>query len=159
MGDLDQQQKEWFSRAFLVAVSAAAGFPVEIRLNDVFGVDATVYDRRVGVDWQLKGTASPDFGKDVLRFDLDKRTYDLLRVTRNAPAYLGVVLMPESTDDWINHSDRRLLLRHCGYWLRLTGMPERTNKSKVRVYLPLENRLKVADLAAIMADERGRLTA
>lgn len=43
-GDLTDQQKEWFSRSFLVGIAAAAKFPVELTLNDVNGVDATVHD-------------------------------------------------------------------------------------------------------------------
>jgi hypothetical protein len=70
-GDLTSQQKEWFSRAFLVGLAASAGFPVELRLNDVAGVDATVYDGGVGVDWQLKGTSAPEYNADktILNFD------------------------------------------------------------------------------------------
>ena len=57
VGDLSDQQKEWFSRSFLVGVAAAAGCPVELRLNDVNGVDATVHDGGIQTDWQLRGSA------------------------------------------------------------------------------------------------------
>lgn len=159
MSDFLEHQKEWFSRAFLTAVAASAGFPVEITLNDLFGVDATVRDGVVAVDWQLKGTASPDFTHTELRFDLDVRTYNLLRVTRNTPAYLGVVVVPEDVEGWVHQSPRRLLLRHCGYWVRLTGMPPTTNTTKIRIHIPLDNILCAGDIPEIMADERGRLTA
>lgn len=159
MSDFLEHQKEWFSRAFLTAVAASAGYPVEITLNDLFAVDATVRDGGVAVDWQLKGTASPDFTASELRFDLDVRAYDLLRGPRNAPAYLGVVVVPEDVEQWVNQNSLRLILRHCGYWVKLTGMPPTTNTTKKRIHIPLENVLCAGDLSGIMADERGRLTA
>jgi hypothetical protein len=159
MSDFEDQRKEWFSRAFLTAVAAAAGYPVELRLNDIYGVDATVYDSVVGVDWQLKGTASPDFTSTGLRFDLDVRTYNLLRITRNASAYLGVVVLPSDIDNWISQSANRLLLRHCGYWVKLTGLPPTSNTTKIRIHVPLENTLCIGDMSEIMTAERERLSA
>src|SRR5689334_9451468 len=79
LSDLSSKQKEWFSRSFLVGVAAASKFPVEVTLNDVNGVDATVHDGGISTDWQLKGTSSPNYSADkqTLLFDLDVRTYNL----------------------------------------------------------------------------------
>lgn len=161
VGDLSDNQKEWFSQSFLVGVAAAAGCPVELRLNDVFGVDATVHLGGVQTDWQLKGTSSPKFSADrsVLFFDLDVRTYNLFIGVRNASAYLGVVVMPPEPDNWLAHEDEHLLMRHCGYWQRISGMAPTTNDSKVRIHLPTNQRLCADDVQKIMSDERKRLIA
>ncbi|AXH97410.1 DUF4365 domain-containing protein [Ornithinimicrobium avium] len=155
------QQKEWFSRTFLVGVAAAAGYPVEIRLNDVNGVDATVHDGGIQTDWQLKGTSAPEFSEDgeTLYFDLDVRTYNLFIGDRNASAFLGVVLMPPDPRHWTATSRRSLNLRHGGYWQKITGMPATTNTSSIRIHLPMNQRLSPDEIRAIMTDERKRICA
>lgn len=159
MDRLINQRKEWFSRAFLTAVSAAAGYPVEFRLNDVGGVDATVHDGGVSVDFQLKATSSFCDDETDIAYDLDVRTYDLLRDNvRSAPGYLAVVLIPIAERNWLQQSSKRLLLRHCGYWLDLTGSPSSPNRTKVRVHLPRKNTLSVPHLRGIMKSARRRLT-
>lgn len=157
--DPTSAQKEWFSHAFLVGVAATAGYPVELTLNDVNGVDATVKDRGVTVEWQLKATSSPEYSKDgnFLHFDLDVRTYDLLTETRNTPGYLGVIVLPKDSIDWAHQTPERLKLRNGGHWLRITGLPQTTNTTTVRVQIPVGNVLSVDQVRQIMANERLRL--
>jgi len=160
-GDLTSQQKEWFSRSFLVGVAAAATYPVEIRLNDVNGVDATVHDGGIQTDWQLKGTSSPEYSTDgtTLIFDLDVRTYKLFTGARNSSAYLGVVVVPDEKDDWVSVTDDSLNLRHRAYWQKITGMPATSNASKVRIHLPIAQLLTVAAIKDIMRSERELISA
>lgn len=159
--DLTGQQKEWFSRSFLVGVAAAASYPVEIRLNDVNGVDATVHDGGIQTDWQLKGTSSPEFSVDgaTLFFDLDVRTYKLFTDARNASAFLGVVVVPDDRADWVSVTDDSLNLRHCGYWQKISGMPATPNTSTVRIHLPVAQLLTVSAMQTIMKSERELVSA
>ena len=161
VGDLSDQQKEWFSRSFLVGVAAAAGCPVELRLNDVNGVDATVHDGGIQTDWQLKGTSSPHFSADgaVLYFDLDVRTYNLFTGDRNATAFLGVVVVPIDRAQWAAVSATELRLRHCGYWQQITGLKPTNNSSTVRIHIPVTQQLSVQQLSEIMRAERQRVCA
>jgi hypothetical protein len=157
---LATQHKEWFSRSFLVGVAAAASFPVEVTLNDVNGVDATVHDGGITTDWQLKGTSSPEFSKDgkTLFFDLDVRTYNLFTGTRNSSGYLGVVVVPDDDAKWAAVSKHQLVLRHCGYWTKVTGLAPSSNKETVRIHLPISQKLNVAAIKKIMQAERKRIT-
>jgi hypothetical protein len=161
VGDLTDKQKEWFSRSFLVGIAAAAKFPVELTLNDVNGVDATVHDGGISTDWQLKGTSSPVWSGDrqTLYFDLDVRTYNLFIGDRNATAYLGVVVMPKDDVMWADVSDKELRLRHCGYWQKVTGMAPTKNTGTVRIHLPITQRLDVGGIRQIMMAERTRISA
>lgn len=160
-GDLTDQQKEWFSRSFLVGIAAAAKFPVELTLNDVNGVDATVHDGGISTDWQLKGTSSPEWSADqkTLFFDLDVRTYNLFVGDRNASGYLGVVVLPEDESEWAAVSDKELRLRHCGYWQKVTGLPATDNIATVRIHLPVTQKLNVVQIQGIMLAERQRISA
>ena len=123
----------------MVAIAAAAKFPVELTLNDVEGVDATVRDGGVTTDWQLKGTSSPQYSKDkkTLHFDLDVRTYNLFTGHRNSTGYLGVVVMPEEDTRWASISGKEVRLRHCAYWQKITGLPPKPNKASVRIHIPI----------------------
>ncbi|MFI7067081.1 DUF4365 domain-containing protein [Kribbella sp. NPDC050124] len=159
MGDLDQQQKEWFSRAFVTAVSAAAGYTVEYHLDDVHGVDATVRDGGVAVDFQLKATSSPIMSGGDLAFDLDVRTYDLLSGVRSSPGYLLVIVLPEDVNTWLQSDPDSMTIFHSGYWRDLTGLPATSNENSVRIKLPLSNTLCVTHIREIMLDARGRLIA
>jgi len=160
-GDLTDQHKEWFSRSFLVSVAAAARFPVELTLNDVDGVDATVRDGGVTTDWQLKGTSSPLYSADgqTLFFDLDVRTYALFTGDRNSSGFLGVVVMPTDQAEWVTVSEKELALRHCGFWQKISGMPATTNSATVRIHLPITQRLTVQSIHEIMVAERERISA
>lgn len=159
MGDLDQQQKEWFSRAFVTAVSAAAGYTVEYHLDDVHGVDATVRDGGVAVDFQLKATSSPIMSGGELAYDLDVRTYDLLRGVRSSPGYLLVVILPKDVDSWLQSDPDSMTILHSGYWRDLTGFLPTSNETTVRIKIPLTNTLCVPHIREIMLDARGRLIA
>ncbi|WP_344326834.1 DUF4365 domain-containing protein [Aeromicrobium halocynthiae] len=160
-GDVTNKQKEWFSRSFLVAVAAAAKFPVELTLNDVDGVDATVRDGGITTDWQLKGTSSPQYSADgeTLYFDLDVRTYNLFIGERNSSGYLGVVVMPDDDTRWVSVTPSELRLRHLGYWQKITGLPATDATSKVRIHLPVSQQLDIPSLREIMRAERERISA
>src|SRR5450759_2380317 len=94
MGGTTADHKEWFSRAFVMAVAASAGYSVQPQQDDVDGVDVVVRDGGITVDVQLKATAVPSYGRNGLRFDLDVKTYDKLRTDRSSPGYLVVAVLP-----------------------------------------------------------------
>lgn len=160
MAGFEQQQKEWFSRAFLMAVSATAGYTVQHQQDDIHGVDVVVRNEGISVDFQLKATTvpeygiEPDYGTDCLKFDLDVPTYDKLRGThgspRTAPGYIMVAVLPEKNADWLVHRDSHLRLHRTAYWLGLTGMAATPNRTKVRLYLPLANVVTAPALQKIM---------
>jgi hypothetical protein len=154
-----QQHKEWFSRAFLVAIASVAGFPVTWTggTEDIDGVDATVRDGGVTVDFQLKATSTPKRNGECLLFDLDIPTYHKLIGVRSSPGYLLVVTLPEEKSNWVASSDHELLLRHRSHWIDLSGMEPTENKQSIRLALPLQNQLTAQTLTEIMRDARRRL--
>jgi hypothetical protein len=157
-GHLLNQRKEWLSRAYVTAVAATAGYSTQVVQDDFFGADAQVRDGAVLVEFQLKATASPILADDALKYDLDVPTYNKLRdAVRSAPGYLLVLVLPEDPIDWLAHSAEELAMRHCGYWLDLTGMPPTNNTSTIRLELPLANKMTVEKLQHIMLLARRRL--
>ncbi|MBU4188904.1 MAG: DUF4365 domain-containing protein [Actinobacteria bacterium] len=158
MSGRDEKVKEWFSRAFLTATSAVAGYKVGWELDDIDGVDATVKDGGIAVDWQLKATAHPKFDNDMLLFDLDVATYNKLRVARTAEAYLAVYLLPgDARSTWMKQSDKEMVLFRGGYWLKLTGRAPTSNRARIRLRIPIENQLDVSQIRDIMVAARRRV--
>ncbi len=159
MGGTEADHKEWFSRAYVMAVAASAGLAVQPIQDDVDGVDVELRDGGITVDVQLKATAVPTIGPGVLKFDLDVKTYDKLRVDRNSPGYLVVAIVPPDRDKWIDHGQGFMRLLKSAFWLEITGMEPSDNCSTIRLDIPLDNRVTEDALRRIMADARRRAMA
>jgi len=151
--------QEAFSRAYIHAVVAAAGFKYsDGPLPDDDHVDVTVTSRgpmglirSPKLDIQVKcKLGSPD--GDLIPYALGVDDYEGLRhLDYGSPRILVVVFVPADTVQWTQHGDDGLMLRYCGYWISLRGRPEITNKTTVTVHLPRANRFGVAELTQLMA--------
>lgn len=154
-------RKELFSYAYVRAVAAAAGYSVQekTRTMDNVGLDLTIEvpGEVAGMlfprfDAQVKCTSSPDVIKEnSINFPLRVNNYDKLRNNRPlAPQILIVVLVPEEVKDWIDVSEEEIVLKKCGYWASLKGMPATNNRNTVTVELPRINLLTPDNLMQIM---------
>ena len=152
MGGTTADHKEWFSRAFVMAVAASAGYSVQTQQDDVDGVDVVLRHDGITVDVQLKATAVPSYGRNGLLFDLDVKTYNKLRTNRTSLGYLVVTVLPGDGAAWIDHDKNYMRMHRLAYWLRITGMPPTPNQTKIRLAIPLANRVTEDALAAIMKD-------
>lgn len=157
MAGSEEKHKEWFSRAYLMAVGASAGYTVQPQQDDVDGVDAVVRDGGITVDVQLKATAAPDYGQDCLKFDLNVPTYNKLRIDRNSPGYLVVAVVPKKRSLWLEHKEGHMSMHRLAYWLEITNMPVTPNRATIRLEIPLANRLTEDALVEIMAKARERV--
>lgn len=150
-------QKEQFSRAYVRAVAAAAAFAAEEPKVDDDSVDMQVCarggegtTRSPRLEIQVKCTSGDILGDEHLTFFLKKKNYDDLRATTLVPRCLVVVVVPEDVNLWLAHSEAELLVRHCGYWSALRGLPPTDNTSGMTVKIPRANLFDVEQLKAIM---------
>jgi hypothetical protein len=156
----NEHRMEQLSRAYVQAVAAICGCTYA-RPEPDYGVDMTV--RRVAqiggrwapigrsLDLQLKSTSVAEFTDDHVVYDLDAHAYDLLRrATRNAPLVLVLLALPSERAEWLVHSEDRLELRRCAYWLSLRREPSILNSRSVRVAIPRQNQFTPAALERIM---------
>ena len=157
MGSLDPSScMEEFSVGYVQSVLAVAGLSLHRIGADRYGVDFTIRDLPISVDVQIKATQAADDPSKPLRYSLDVRTYNILRDTqRNVPGYLFVVEVPREQGRWVTHDRKSLRLRHHGYFRAMAGLPATTNKTKITVTIPRENRITASNLQAIMDDARG----
>lgn len=151
-------QKEQFSRAYVQAVAACAGFAWSIPSVDDDSVDMALHQSGGGgtvrspkVELQIKCVAAQSPTEDVFSFSIKLKNYDDLRdVTVMVPRILVVVLVPDGIADWLRHNEAELAMRRCGYWMSLRGLPASTNETSQTVYIPRLQRLTVEALQAMM---------
>lgn len=152
------QQKEAFSKAYVRAVSATAGYFVEQPEVDINSIDLRIVGQQVRgtyrspqLELQLKCISGFVLGDRSLKFPLKVKNYNELRGRdRVVPCILVVVLVPEQATQWLKQSEEQLVLCGCGYWLSLAEAPETTNQSKITVEIPRKNIFNVAGLKNLM---------
>jgi hypothetical protein len=121
MGGTTADHKEWFSRAFVMAVAASAGYSVQPQQDDVDGVDVVLRHNGITVDVQLKATAVPGCSGEVLSrtaHHVEREEDDpqgvlrqrTLGATDSAPLYLAS--FRRRTDRPHSRSERGLVAAH-----------------------------------------------
>jgi hypothetical protein len=156
-------QKEQFSRAYVQAVAACAGFAWSIPSVDDDSVDLTLHQTGGGgtirsprLDIQLKCKANPTPAEDSFSFWLKLKNYDDLRDEHVlVPRILVVVLVPDLAADWLTHSEAQLVLRRCAYWVSLRGLPQTTNATGETISIPRSQLFDVRAIETIMTDIGG----
>lgn len=151
-------QQEQFSRAYVAAVAAVAGYAVNPIAVDIDGIDLTISSRGGGgvvrspkLDVQIKSETSGKPGKLPWKYPLKVKNYDDLRPEDvSTPRILVVVAMPKDASDWLRQTPSELCLRHCAYWTSLRGEPATKNTATVTVSLPKNQKFSPQALGTIM---------
>jgi hypothetical protein len=155
--DLDQQ-KEQFSRAYVQAVAAVAGFAWSVPSVDDDSVDLTLHQRGGGgtirsprLDLQLKCKAAVTPAEAEFSHSIKLKNYDDLRESNvQVPRILVVVIVPDDLGDWLAHSEGEMALRRCAYWLNLNGLPASSNATGQTVTMRKAQLFNAASLRDIM---------
>jgi hypothetical protein len=139
--------QEEFSYAYVHAIAAAAGYSCApaTRLIDLSGVDTTIaYPGILGtrrnpkIDLQIKCCLQERIiSEEYINYPLETKAYNkLIFPDPTCPYYLVIVTIPRNISDWVAHSEENLILRKCGYWHSLLGLPETKNKQTKTVKIP-----------------------
>lgn len=129
---------ECYSRAYVAAVAAKAGFQVakpEVDDDSVDGVIMGRLGRRPRCEFQLKATGRDIMGAETLAFPLPIKNYNELRIETLVRRILIVLAMPDDLEEWLAQTENELALRHCAYWRSILGEPETDNTTSVTVHL------------------------
>lgn len=156
---MDQnQQKEQFSVAYLKAVAAAAGYNIYQPEVDDSSIDWGLKGYKADglrytpqLELQLKCTAKSDYLiRETIPYDLKQKNYnDLCEEDSIIPKILVVVIVPDTTDQWLSQTEAESVLKYCAYWHSLKGLAP-TNQRQIRVQLQRTNVFSVASLHSIM---------
>lgn len=150
---------ERYSRSWVVAAAAGADFTYQILPDDVHGVDMTVRDDFHSVDFQLKSTCRPKVENDHFSFDLDVRTYDILRdPDRSGYGVLALVVIDGDRTRWLDMDHDGTQLARAAYYLPLHGLPPTANTATIRLGVPKSNLLTIDAMKWLMASAGSRWT-
>lgn len=154
------EKKQQFSLAFVRLVVAAAGCSVKSHETDYDGVDITIASSG---DWetyycpefelQVKCTSQDDLLRtDSLAWQMEAKPYrKLTNPKRFCPAYLGVLLVPNDPDAWLEQDETRLITESRMYWQRAADLGTISSTATVKtVHLPRSNQFDVVQLRDIM---------
>lgn len=154
----DAYQKEALSFIYAQAIAARSRYSTSIPSPDRNGVDLQVQAGgrlRPALDLQLKSTVSlTGTGDGLVRYPLNRRNYDLLRIHSQVPRLLAILDLPNDIDQWMTISAEKLVLRNRAYWLSLLGYPETKNQKSNTVKMPEENLFNVNNLRRLMEQSR-----
>jgi hypothetical protein len=152
--------KQQFSLAFVSVVVAAAGYWIKHHTTDYDGVDITIvssaeYEIYHGAEFELqvKCTSRSDLLRsDHLAWTMEARPYrKLINPKRFLSAYLGVLVVPEDVESWLEQDEDGLITRSRMYWQRAKLLeelsPDQVSKT---VRIPRSNLFDVAHLRDIM---------
>lgn len=162
--------QECLSLAYVHAVTGLAGVNLDAKPRHDYGVDGTFKPvvnwngRRTEsgfhVDFQLKSTVNWAYDGDAVIYDLEAKTYNDMvgRPATAVPLILLLLCLPRDSTTWLASSEKELILRHCCYWMKLSG--ELTdNVTTKRIRIPRSNLLTPAAVVDILATERDRWVA
>lgn len=152
------QQKEQFNIAYVAAIAAQAGIDRITPTVDDDSIDLILVGkgfegtiRNPQIQLQLKCTSQDLIQGDFIKFPLSVKNYEDLRGSNVVcPRYLVVLLVPESHDNWILHSEDCMMLHNRCYWVSLKDSPNTTNASSITVDIPLEQRFTTEVLKTLM---------
>lgn len=149
------------SLAYLHAVSAKCAFAVDIPRIDNDSIDAIISvngkvssESRISsakIEVQLKASFNIQMNNSgAFSYSLPIKNYNDLRGETMVPRLLVVLALPQDEIEWLKHSEEKLTLQKCAYFLNLFGMPESNNSSSVTVQIPAENQFSPENLQALM---------
>jgi hypothetical protein len=150
-------QKEQFGQAYVRAVAAVAGYAVARPEVDDDSVDLCISSKahavRPKLDIQLKCSQTIELADTdtVIRFALKQKNYDDLRIDVLVPRILVVVRVPEELGQWLHQDEEKLLMRRCGYWLSLAGLPMTQNETSTTIHIPRSNWFTADALGEMMS--------
>ena len=123
-GTLDLSRcKEEFSVAYVHAIASAAGYALERRTVDAYGVDLELINGSFRIDVQMKCTNEADEKKATFFYQLDARTYNFLAdPDRTVPGFVFVVEVPKQQSQWLGVGAESLSLSRLCYYREMTGL-------------------------------------
>jgi len=145
--------KEEFSVAYVHAIASAAGYAVERRRVDAYGVDLELVNGSFRIDVQMKCTNEADEKMPTFSYQLDARTYNFLAdPERTVPGFLFVVEVPKERSQWLGVGNETMSLSRLCYYREMKGLglaPE--GQQSKAVSFDRKHFLTVDSLARIMA--------
>lgn len=164
----EQHTQEGLSRSYIHAIAGISGVNLVAEREFDYGFDGTFRGvelrgkRRVEtsfpIDFQLKCTKNWKFDGDLIRYNVESKTYNDL-VSRH-PCGTGAILillcLPEDRSNWLEIREEYMKLQKCCYYIKLQGKTVPNEKSTKLIKIPRSNILNKDSLKTLLTEERNR---
>lgn len=145
------QDKEDLQISYISALCAASGISYDTQFHDddstdgiikkrIYLDDGRFYDAAIRI--QLKCTSShlqyEDKGNYIV-YKLKVKNYNDLCTPSTTPIILGLLILPENEEEWIEWTTEELLIRGCMYWKSFSDCEKSDNKGIVSVKIKKSN--------------------
>ena len=148
--------------SYITALCASADISYEKQGHDDDGTDGIIKKRIAFPDGgffdsqlriQLKSTSSPSQyseSDDMISYRLKAKNYNDLCTPSTTPIILGLLVLPENSDDWVQWSPEDLLIKGRMYWADFSSSEKTDNQSTINVNIPKTNIVNQAFLLEIL---------
>lgn len=149
--------KERLSLVYIQSIASRCGYCYGDPSLDRDSIDISISaggNMRPKIDFQLKATSSPQWQGDEVAFSLSRKNYDDLSAKRQTPIYLGLLVLPNDSAQWLQWSEEELIIKNCIYWLSLKDFPPISTERKT-VKLPKNQVLNCKSMRELIDQSRG----
>lgn len=139
-------RQEGLARAYVQAVAAKAGFGcnprtvdygMDLALNQITMVAGSLSESGMALDIQARSSTTAKLTDEFIIYDIDVRTYDVLRIPHpDVPRLLVLLVLHGNEENWLRLTEEELLLRGAAYWYSVKGEPQSTNRRSIRLSIP-----------------------
>ena len=161
---LTTNDKEDIHISYISAVCASAGISFDLQRHDNDSTDGIIkkliklpngskYMSSLRI--QLKCTSSKSQYTDdgtILKYSLKVKNYNDLCMRCTTPIILGVLVLPEEEETWVQWSEKDLLINGSMYWAEFTGEQPSQNTSTVTVSIDKKNVINKDTLLNILEE-------
>lgn len=163
------KQQEDISVSYISAICASAEIDYDRLVHDEDGSDGIMkkrfvldngsfYDAQIRI--QLKSTCSPsqysDRGDHIV-YKLKAKNYNDLCAFSTTPIILGVLILPENRDSWVEWNIEELLIKGSMYWCDFTGCKKTENEHSVNIHLDKKNIVNKESLLKMLWELAGEV--
>lgn len=148
--------------SYIMALCASADISYEKQQHDADSTDGIIkkritlpnggfFDSQLRL--QLKSTSSPSQyseSNDTIRYKLKAKNYNDLCTPSVTPIILGLLILPEDTNAWVQWSTDELLIKGCMYWANFASSSRTDNQSAITVNIPKNHIVNQTFLSEIL---------
>lgn len=147
---ISSNQMEDIHISYISALCASAGMSYDTQRHDDDSTDGIIKKRiklpNASVDAslriQLKSTHSHSLYKEqdeAIKYTLKVKNYNDLCRKATTPIILGLLILPDNEEQWVQCNLEELLIKGRMYWADFSRSPESENANSVTVNIPKTN--------------------
>jgi Domain of unknown function (DUF4365) len=137
---LELKGRPYAARAGVTCGDLGQDYGIDVCLRGIQEVNGSYFDSGPQLDLQLRTTAGAEVREQEILYDIDVRSYNVLRLQHVCPPrILVLLLLPEDEQAWMSQTAEELILCNCAYWISLRAANATTNEATFRLRISRGN--------------------